>query len=46
MEEAAGGKRPAGEGWFVVNARETLWTHNRCEIVYPVSSSRCVMERA
>jgi uncharacterized cupin superfamily protein len=28
MEEAAGGKRPAGEGWFVVNAREAAWIHN------------------
>jgi uncharacterized cupin superfamily protein len=28
MEEAAGGKRPAGEGWFVVNAREAPWIHN------------------
>jgi uncharacterized cupin superfamily protein len=28
MEEAAGGKRPADEGWFVVNAREAPWIHN------------------
>jgi uncharacterized cupin superfamily protein len=28
MEEAPGGKRPAGEGWFVVNAREAQWLHN------------------
>ena len=28
MEEAAGWKRPAGEGWFVVNAREAAWIHN------------------
>jgi uncharacterized cupin superfamily protein len=28
MEEAAGGKTPAGEGWFVVNAREARWIHN------------------
>jgi uncharacterized cupin superfamily protein len=28
MEDAPGGKRPAGEGWFVVNAREAQWLHN------------------
>ena len=28
MEQAAGGKKPAGEGWFVVNAREAQWIHN------------------
>ncbi len=28
MEEAAGGKRPAGEGWFIVNARAAQWIHN------------------
>jgi uncharacterized cupin superfamily protein len=28
MEEAPGGKKPAGEGWFVVNAREAQWIHN------------------
>jgi uncharacterized cupin superfamily protein len=28
MEEAPGGKRPDGEGWFVVNAREAEWLHN------------------
>jgi uncharacterized cupin superfamily protein len=28
MEDAAGGRRPAGEGWFVVNAREAQWIHN------------------
>jgi uncharacterized cupin superfamily protein len=28
MEEAPGGKKPAGEGWFVVNAREAQWTHS------------------
>ena len=28
MEEAPGGKIPAGEGWFVVNAREAQWIHN------------------
>ena len=27
-EDAAGGKRPAGEGWFVVNAREAEWIRN------------------
>jgi uncharacterized cupin superfamily protein len=28
MEDAPGGKKPAGEGWFVVNAREAQWIHN------------------
>jgi len=28
MENASGGKRPAGEGWFVVNACEAQWIHN------------------
>ena len=28
MEDAPGGKRPAGEGWFVLNAREAAWIHN------------------
>ena len=28
MEDAPGGKRPAGEGWFVVNTREAQWIHN------------------
>ena len=28
MEEAPGGKKPAGEGWFVVNARGAQWIHN------------------
>lgn len=28
MEDAPGGKRPAGEGWFVVNARDAQWVHN------------------
>jgi uncharacterized cupin superfamily protein len=28
MQEAPGGKKPAGEGWFVVNAREAQWEHN------------------
>ncbi len=28
MEETPAGKRPAGEGWFVVNAREAQWIHN------------------
>jgi uncharacterized cupin superfamily protein len=28
MENAPGGKKPAGEGWFVVNAREAQWIHN------------------
>lgn len=28
MEQADGGKKPAGEGWFVVNAREAQWIHN------------------
>ena len=26
LEETASGLRPAGEGWFVVNAREARWT--------------------
>ena len=28
MKESPGGKKPAGEGWFVVNAREAQWIHN------------------
>src|SRR4051812_41661472 len=28
MEDAPGGKKPAGEGWFVINAREAQWIHN------------------
>ena len=28
MEDAPGGKKPAGEGWFVVNAREAQWIYN------------------
>lgn len=28
MEQAEGGKRPAGEGWFVVSARDAEWIHN------------------
>jgi uncharacterized cupin superfamily protein len=28
MEEGPGGKKPTGEGWFVVNAREAAWIHN------------------
>jgi uncharacterized cupin superfamily protein len=28
MEDAPGGKKPVGEGWFVVNAREAQWIHN------------------
>ncbi len=28
MKDAPGGKKPAGEGWFVVNARDAQWIHN------------------
>jgi len=28
MEDGPDGKKPAGEGWFVVNAREGVWIHN------------------
>jgi uncharacterized cupin superfamily protein len=28
MVDVEGGKRPAGEGWFVVNAREAQWLRN------------------
>ena len=28
MEDATGGKKPAGEGWFIVNARDAEWIHN------------------
>ena len=28
MEDGAAGKKPAGEGWFVVNARDAAWIHN------------------
>ena len=28
MEDSPGGRKPAGEGWFVVNARDAAWIHN------------------
>jgi uncharacterized cupin superfamily protein len=28
IEDGPGGRKPAGEGWFVVNAREAEWIHN------------------
>ena len=28
MEEGPGGKAPAGEGWFVINARDSRWVHH------------------
>jgi len=28
MEDGEGGKTPAGEGWFIVNARDAAWFHN------------------
>ena len=28
MKENAGGMEPAGEGWFVVNARDSVWWRN------------------
>src|SRR5690348_18096391 len=28
MERRAGGLAPAGDGWFVVDAREAEWVHN------------------
>jgi uncharacterized cupin superfamily protein len=28
MEDGDGGKKPAGEGWFIVNARDAAWHHN------------------
>jgi uncharacterized cupin superfamily protein len=28
LEDVPGGKKPAGEGWFVVNTREAAWIHN------------------
>ena len=28
MEDGDGGKTPAGEGWFIVNARDAAWFHN------------------
>ena len=28
MEDRPGGKKPAGEGWFVINARDAAWIHN------------------
>jgi len=28
MEDGDGGKQPAGEGWFIVNARDAAWFHN------------------
>jgi uncharacterized cupin superfamily protein len=28
LQDGPGGKKPAGEGWFVVNARGAEWIHN------------------
>jgi len=28
MEGSGAGKKPAGEGWFIVNAREAAWIYN------------------
>ena len=28
LEDGDGGKKPAGEGWFIVNARDAAWMHN------------------
>ena len=28
MQDGPGGKQPAGEGWFVINARDAAWIHN------------------
>jgi len=28
MEDGPGGRKPAGPGWFVVNARDAEWIHN------------------
>jgi uncharacterized cupin superfamily protein len=28
MQDGPGGKKPAGEGWYVMNAREAEWIHN------------------
>ena len=28
MEDGPDGRKPAGDGWFIVNARETPWIHN------------------
>ena len=28
MEDGPGGKAPAGDGWFVVNARDSRWVHH------------------
>ena len=28
MQDGPDGSKPAGDGWFVVNARETPWIHN------------------
>src|SRR5919204_4483255 len=28
MEDGPGGRKPAGEGWFVLNARDAEWIHN------------------
>jgi uncharacterized cupin superfamily protein len=28
MEDGDGGKKPTGEGWFTVNARDAAWVHN------------------
>jgi uncharacterized cupin superfamily protein len=28
MEQSGAGRKPAGDGWFVVNARDAEWLHN------------------
>lgn len=28
MEQSGAGRKPAGDGWFVVNARDAGWLHN------------------
>src|SRR5690348_16255064 len=28
MEDGDGGKKPAGDGWFIVNTRDAAWMHN------------------
>jgi len=38
LEETPAGLRPAGEGWFVVNVRDTAW------IVHDAFGSGCVFE--
>ena len=38
LEETPSGLRPAGDGWFVVNVRDTAW------VVHDAFGSGCIFE--